>query len=147
MPGEAEVLTDIAIKAKGHWGYSDVQMAHWAKQFLTVSPEYVAANHAWVASVDSRPVAFAAIKLEAAETILDHLWVLPAYIGQGIGKSLFLHAALCMDAMHCHEFVFASDPHADGFYYKMGAAKIGDNHSGLQARALTKFRYCIRHSG
>ena len=118
-------------------------MAHWTKEFLTVSPEYVAANHVWVASVDSHPVAIAAIKQEAAETILDHFWVLPAYIGQGIGKSLFLHVVRCLDDMNCREFVFASDPHADGFYCRMGAEKIGDHPSNFQRRVLTKFRYRV----
>jgi GNAT superfamily N-acetyltransferase len=144
IPGQAQVLTSIAIKAKGHWGYSEQQLAFWSSESLSVSPEYVAANLVWVASVDSQPVAFAALKKEGAETILDHLWVLPERIGQGIGRELFLHLAQHLKGMDCREFLFTSDPHADGFYYKMGAEKIGDWHSGFQGRVLTKFRYRVR---
>lgn len=42
-----------------------------------MSPEYIMANHVCVASVDLRPVAFAAIKREGKEMVLDHFWVLP----------------------------------------------------------------------
>ncbi len=140
VPEEAAVLTSIAIQAKGHWGYSEEQLAYWGKEFLTVSPGYIAANCVWVASVDSNPVAFAAIKREEEEMSLDHLWVLPAYIGRGIGKDLFLHVVRCMEGTNCREFVFTSDPHADGFYYKMGAEKIGEHQSDFQGRVLAKFR-------
>lgn len=144
IPSEAAVLTGIAIKAKIHWGYSDEQMAHWTKEFLTVLPEYIATNHVCVASVDSHPVAFAAMKQEGKNMLLDHLWVLPEYMGKGIGRDLFLHVERLMDGMNCREFLITSDPHADGFYYKMGAEKIGDYHSGFQQRVLTKFRYRVQ---
>jgi GNAT superfamily N-acetyltransferase len=142
-PCDAATLTEIAIRAKKHWGYSEEQMAHWASEFLTVTPEYIAANHVWLASVDSQTVAFAAIKRDGEEMVLDHLWVEPEFMGRGIGRSLFLHAARFMRDLNCREFVFTSDPHADGFYYKMGAVKIGDYTSGYQQRVLTKFRYTI----
>jgi len=143
MPEEAAALTGIAIRAKGHWGYSEEQLAHWSREFLTVSPDYIATNRAWVGCVDSQPVAFAAIKQEGNELVLDHLWVLPEYIGKGIGRELFLHAARCVREMNRSEFSFTSDPHADGFYHRMGAEKIGEHHSDFQQRVLTRFRYRV----
>jgi GNAT superfamily N-acetyltransferase len=134
---QAADLSAIALSAKGYWGYSSEQLDLWKSEFLTISPEYIGVNRVWVASVDSlKPVGFAAIEQHGQDAILDHLWVLPDYIGKGIGRRLFLHVAATIP-----RFVFTSDPHADDFYQKMGARKIGDYYSVLQKRMLTKFEY------
>ncbi len=135
-PHEADLLTDIAIKAKSHWGYDPDQIETW-REFLTFTPEYVQANSVWVAVVEDEVAGVAGIEhTDDDGTVLEHLWVLPDYIGQGIGKHLFLHVAELE-----HEFEFTSDPNADNFYIKMGAVKIGEYESILQGRMLTKFRY------
>ncbi len=137
LPHEATDLSRIALEAKGHWGYSREQLDLWRTEFLTVSPEYLEVNRVWVASVDTlQPVGFAAVEQRGEEAILDHLWVLPDYMGRGIGKRLFLHVAATIP-----RFVFTSDPHADVFYQKLGAHKIGDYYSVLQQDTLTKFEY------
>src|SRR5262245_30821945 len=124
LPNQATDLSDIALKAKGYWGYSSEQLDLWRTEFLTVSPEYIKANRVWVASVDGRqPVGFAAVEQHGEEAILDHLWVLPDYMGKGIGRRLFLHVAAMIP-----RFVFTSDPHADDFYQKLGAQKIGEHY-------------------
>jgi GNAT superfamily N-acetyltransferase len=136
-PHQAADLSAIALSAKGYWGYSREQIEQWKSEFLTISPEYIKANRVWVAAADMlQPVGFAAIEQHGEEAILEHLWVLPEYIGRGVGKRLFLHVAGIVP-----RFVFTSDPHADDFYYKMGAQKIGEYSSVLQQRTLTKFEY------
>lgn len=143
LPHQATDLSSIAFKAKGYWGYSSEQLDLWRTEFLTVSPEYIKVNRVWVAAVDKQQlVGFAAIEQPSEEAILDHLWVLPEYIGRGIGKRLFLHVAATIP-----KFVFTSDPHADDFYQKMGAQKIGDYYSVLQGKMLTKFSYTSKLGG
>lgn len=137
LPYEAAALSEIALKAKGYWGYSSAQLELWKKEFLTVSPDYIQANRVWTASIEGRQaVGFAAVEQHGEEFVLEHLWVLPEYIGRGVGKRLFLHIAATVP-----EFVFTSDPHADDFYRKMGAQKIGDYYSVLQKTMLAKFKY------
>jgi GNAT superfamily N-acetyltransferase len=139
-PHQSAELSAIALKAKGHWGYSSEQLELWRSEFLTISPEYIQANHVWVATVDSpQPLGFAAVEQQGEEVMLEHLWVLPEFIGKGIGKRLFLFVATLFP-----RFVFTSDPHADDFYYKLGAQKIGEYTSVLQNRTLTKFEYGSR---
>ncbi|MCB0107268.1 MAG: GNAT family N-acetyltransferase [Caldilineaceae bacterium] len=135
-PAHAEALSDIALRSKGHWGYSSEQLALWREEFLTFTPEFIRDNQVWIAVADEQIVGFAAIKEEDGTAILDDLWVLPAYIGRGVGRQLFGHVAA-----HVPEFIFTSDPHADNFYYKMGAEKIGEQPSTIQGRTLTLFRY------
>lgn len=137
LPHQATELSDIALKAKGHWGYSSEQLDRWQPEFLTVSPEYIQANQVWVATdAELHAVGFVAVRWQGEEAVLDHLWILPDYMGRGIGKRLFLHVATVVS-----RFVFTSDPHADNFYQKLGAKKIGDYYSVLQQKMLTKFEY------
>ena len=136
-PDEAQRLSEIACRSKAHWGYSTAQIDSWRPAFLTVTDNYIRAHSVWVAA-DSRDraIAFAALERKAAGDVLEHLWVLPAYMGMGIGRRLFQRVAAESPA-----FTFTSDPHADDFYRRMGARKVGEVGSAHQGRALTKFRY------
>ena len=137
QPHQADKLSKIAVEAKSYWGYSPEQIEQWRPEFLTITSEYIEGNHVWVAVSDTQELTgFAAITHENNEAILDHLWVRPDFMGHGIGKRLFLHVAAYNPA-----FVFTSDPHADNFYIRMGAQKIGEHESALQGRMLTRFRY------
>lgn len=137
LPHEAPELSAVAFLAKSSWGYTPEQLERWRTEFLTITPAYIAANLVWVAVADpAQPAGFAAVEPHGAEAVLEHLWILPDYMGHGIGKRLFLHAAA-----HVSRFVFTSDPHADPFYYRMGARKIGEYYSMLQERTLTRFEY------
>jgi GNAT superfamily N-acetyltransferase len=137
LPAQAADLSAIALKAKAYWGYSSEQLDVWRTEFLTITPEYIEANQVWIACIDPpQPVGFAAIEQHGEEAVLEHLWVLSDYIGKGIGRQLFRHIAATVP-----RFTFSSDPHADDFYYKMGAQKIGEYESMLQNRMLTVFEY------
>ncbi len=137
-PAEAEKLSEIARLSKAHWGYSEAQIEEWRESFLTVSAEYIQKHSVWVAA-EGDVIAFAALEQDDGGAALEHLWVLPAYIGQGIGRRLFLHVA-----RQAAEFTFTTDPHADGFYRKLGAIKIGEVASIYQGRSLSVFRYQAR---
>ena len=137
FPDEAERLTEIACRSKAHWGYRPEQIAAWRPAFLTVTADYIT-RHSPVVAVDDDcgPVAFAALERDAQGAVLEHLWVLPAFMGRGIGSRLFRHIA-----RRAIEFTFTSDPQADGFYLKQGARVIGAVVSEHQGLTLSLFRY------
>lgn len=136
-PDEAERLTEIACRSKAHWGYSAEQMAAWRPAFLTVTADYIT-RHSPVVAVDDEcgVVAFAALERGPRGAVLEHLWVLPGFMGRGIGSRLFRHIA-----GQASDFTFTSDPQADGFYLKQGARIIGEVESERQGRTLSQFRY------
>ncbi len=136
LPHQAFELSEIALKAKGHWGYSCEQLNSWRAEFLTITPEYITENHVWTACVDGYTAGFVAIEQHDDNAILEHLWILPQSIGQGIGKLLFSYVV-----ERFPEFVFTSDPNANTFYEKMGAVKTGESYSVLQETMLTVFKY------
>ncbi len=137
-PDEAERLTEIACRSKAHWGYTAEQMAAWRPAFLTVTPDYITKHSPLVAlDDDCGLVAFAALERGPQGAVLEHLWVLPGFMGRGIGSRLFRTIA-----GQANEFTFTSDPHSDGYYLKLGARIIGTVDSEHQGRTLSLFRFC-----
>ena len=69
---------------------------------------------------------FYAISLDKDIAILEHLWVLPEFMGQSIGKPLFQHAIERCKEQGAYTLEIESDPNAQGFYERMGAQKVGE---------------------
>lgn len=63
---------------------------------------------------------------------LDNLWVLPEFMGQGIGKGLFEHALERSHVLGVTTLKIESDPNGQSFYEKMGARKIGEHHTEVE---------------
>jgi len=124
LPEEAERLTAIALSAKRQWGYSEREMEIWTPA-LTIKPEFISANEVWAAERDGEITGFHALIFSKRRANLEHLWILPPYMRQGIGRALFEHAAgLCRERGY-QVMEIVSDPNAQGFYERMGARKTG----------------------
>ncbi len=130
---EAGVLSQIAFSAKAHWGYPQRWMEIWRPQ-LTFSLEYFNENESWAAEMDGQPVAFYTLQEKKGNAWIENLWVLPEYIGAGIGKQLFLHA-LSRTRQSGHLVLqLESDPNAVRFYEKMGMYKIGESSYPIEGQ-------------
>lgn len=158
-PKHAKDLTYIAISAKRHWNYPEAWIQHWLPQ-LSISAEYISSNEVWMMTDEGKPIGFYALsesviasdevaKQSQTETLgllrreehtprndisyyeLGHLWVLPEYIGKGIGKQLLGHAFERCKLLNITTLKIYADPNAQPFYEKMGAKKIDEYHSEL----------------
>lgn len=117
-------MTQIALRAKGYWGYPARWIELWTPQ-LTFDAGYFAANESWAAETEGRPVGFYSLLDRNGTAWLENLWVLPEYIGTGIGRALFLHAAGLARGRGYEILQLEADPNAAGFYEKMGMHRIG----------------------
>jgi len=133
VPDDAEVLSEIAIKAKAHWGYPENLMQVWMPT-LTFNSEYFIENESWVAEVDNQPIAFYTLQDKAGTAWIENLWVLPEYIGKGVGRRLFLHALSQARELGYKTLQLEADPNAAGFYEKMGMSKIGERRSDVDGQ-------------
>ena len=73
------------------------------------------------------PIGFYAFRGEGRELELHHLWVLPAWIGSGIGRLLFEHAMDRSASRGASIVEIEADPNAEGFYSRMGARRVGES--------------------
>ena len=133
LPKEAEQLTQITIAAKRHWGYPEKWIQLWIPE-LTFSPENIAENEFWLAEVDEVIAAYYSLKQDVEGLWLDNLWVLPEYIGQGIGRRLFEHALVRGRAWGDSVLKIEADPNAQSFYEKMGAQSVGQHQYELDGK-------------
>jgi GNAT superfamily N-acetyltransferase len=132
-PLDAEALSRIALAAKRHWGYPDRWMELWTPQ-LTFDSTYFETNESWAAESNDRPVAFYTLLDRDGIAWLENLWVLPEWIGKGIGSSLFLHALELARLRGYGILRLEADPHAAGFYEKMGMHKIAERKYDLDGQ-------------
>lgn len=133
VPKEADVLTHIALSAKAHWAYPERWMEIWTP-LLTFSSEYFEENKSWVAEIDGAPIGFYTLQDKNGIAWIENLWVLPNYMGQGVGRQLFLNAISRAREMGCKTLQLEADPNAVGFYEKMGMHKIGEQHSEVDSQ-------------
>lgn len=133
-PEDAGVLTKVAFAAKSHWGYPQTWMRHW-EEALTVTPAYVSANPTYAAIADQVIVGFCALRIRSGEAVLDHLWVLPAAMRKGVGRALFTQAEKIARARGATSLKIVGDPHAEGFYRRMGALKYGREDAAIDGHA------------
>jgi ribosomal protein S18 acetylase RimI-like enzyme len=146
-PEDADALTQIAHAAKRHWGYPERWIESW-RDTLTMRPEFIAANMASCAVEDGRAVGFYVLTTESDGMYLDHLWILPAAMHRGIGRSLFEHAIAQARILGFRTIKIEADPNAAGFYRRMGARSVGFNTTEIdgQPRQLPLLEFRIQES-
>lgn len=134
---DAAQLTNIAMAAKQFWGYPDRWMEQWRAQ-LTITEGYIDAVPVFVAEQAGQIVGFCAVDGQSPEVAsLEHMWVLPAAMGQGVGRALLRRAAEHAGAMGARWLEIESDPHAVTFYRRMGAVLVDETSYVLEEQIRT----------
>ena len=133
IPEEAAILTQIALAAKAHWGYPGRWMELWTRE-LTFTSKYFEEHESWVAVEGVKPIAFYTLQERNEHAWVENLWVLPEYMGKGVGKELFLHAVELARRHGYKSLQLEADPNAVGFYEKMGMYKIGERRSEIEGQ-------------
>ncbi len=124
LPSQAATLTRIALAAKRHWGYPEHWIEIWTLLLTFTSADLAQADF-FVAKVDDEVAGFYSLTAKGSRAELENLWVLPAFMGQGIGRGLFEHALARARDLGCSTLEIEADPNAVGFYEKMGARTVG----------------------
>jgi GNAT superfamily N-acetyltransferase len=136
---EADTLTGIALAAKASWGYAPELMARWRDE-LTLRPGDIDRMDVIVAA-DERdaPAGFAALRVNGVTATLEHLWILPGRMGNGVGRTLLGLALAQARSRGARRIVLDADPHARGFYEHLGFRRVADRPApipGDPARVL-----------
>lgn len=121
---DAPALSELAFRSKAHWGYTPVQLEAW-RDALTLSPLWISQHPTHVAEIGGQTAGFFALLADSGSWKLEHFWVAPEAMGQGVGRSMLAHAMAVAKQMGARELIIDSDPNAEGFYRTCGAIRIG----------------------
>jgi GNAT superfamily N-acetyltransferase len=132
---EGPRLKEIAIAAKSHWAYDGESVARWADQG-DFSPGGLAKLSVFVAEARGRAVGWSSIVRKADGWWLEDLWVEPDWIGKDVGSQLFRSAAAHARSAGAELLQWEAEPHAVGFYERMGARRLRDSEPSAWGRII-----------
>jgi N-acetylglutamate synthase-like GNAT family acetyltransferase len=146
-PEEAELISDLALRSKGYWGYDAAFLAS-CKAELSYSPsQLLSAEYCFkVAQLPNQPICgFFALKFVVSKhPELEALFVDPNFIGQGWGKHLLISVIDVATRHHAKSIKIQSDPFAEDFYLANGAIKVGESESqSIPGRFLPKLEILL----
>jgi N-acetylglutamate synthase-like GNAT family acetyltransferase len=146
VPDDATCLSVLAIRSKGHWGYSAEFMKACVDE-LSVSPGHIenCDSHYVVAVVNAQVAGFYALEgLSGDEIELAALFVDPDHIGTGVGKTLVERAKLHAVNLGAHKLNIQGDPNAEKFYRAAGGEPTGSKESdSIPGRFLPTFQISL----
>lgn len=131
VPAEATELSAISMAAKAAWGYAAADLARW-KPDLSITQESIAALPTFIAERNTEPAAFYQIQTNTTPFELEHFWVHPKHMRQGIGRAMFRHCAALLKASGQTLLAIDADPNAEPFYLARGAVKVGEVATPVQ---------------
>ena len=142
---EAEALSSLCKRSKAHWGYDDVFMAQ-ARPSLTVGVAQIEAGNVWVAEVGDALAGMVALAplSEPGLVDLDKLFIDPAHIGSGVGRTLLNAAINEARRRGYRRMAILADPNAAKFYERMSARYLDERSSdAIPGRLLPYFELTL----
>lgn len=132
---EADAISALALRSKGHWGY-DAAFLEACREDLTVDPQWCDGMRLVVAEEDGVLLGYARIAGEPPVGELDGLFVDPPAIGRGVGELLLQHAVATAADLGIETLEIVSDPYAEPFYLHAGAVRTGTTPSTVDPTRL-----------
>ncbi|MGB8996895.1 MAG: GNAT family N-acetyltransferase [Pseudonocardiaceae bacterium] len=125
LPREAGEITALARRSKGYWGYDRAVLARMS-DMLTMNADQIRDGVVVVAEQDGALLGYYQLGGEPPDGELMDLFLEPAVIGTGLGRVLWDHAVKSASERGFRSLTLESDPHAEPFYLRMGAERIGE---------------------
>lgn len=131
-----KVLTDITKKSKAFWGYSYEDLESWSDA-LTITKDYIENNEVYELIIDNLIIGYYSYFIEEnKDAKLDNLFILPDFIGKGLGKVLMNNFLNKMKESNIKNIILEADPNAEKFYKNFGFIKIGQIETSIKNRFL-----------
>jgi predicted N-acetyltransferase YhbS len=129
-------LTAITKRSKAFWNYEQQQLEEWA-ELLTITPDYILSHETYKLILEEEIIGYySVVKIDLQTIKIDNLFVLPEFIGQGLGRKL-MDDILEKAALKKYGFIILdSDPNAEAFYRRFGFVKIGQIETSVKDRFL-----------
>lgn len=131
-----KILTKITKESKAYWGFPTETLLKW-EHLLTISQKYIEENNV-IKLVNNTEVIgyYSFFKIDKKTLKLDNLFILPSYIGIGLGKVLMNHFLDQTKKLGIEKITLEAEPNAEDFYKKFGFVTIGQLESSIKDRFL-----------
>ncbi len=116
---------------------------------LTLTPAILTRELVYQAELDGVRAGFVGLRVDEARWHLEHLWVEPSCMGRGVGGQLFALAVRLATASGAENLHIKADPHAETFYLKQGAVRVGTEKYlllGKHPRELPLLSFALRRT-
>ena len=130
---EADRLTEICLTAKAVWGY-DAEFMAMSREALTITQAAIAEGRVLRAENETGEILGVATAVPLAPKgvfDLGQMFVDPSAMRTGVGRKLFEAIIALIAAEGATKLVILADPHAEDFYRRLGAKRVGDAEFGI----------------
>ncbi len=138
---DLETLNTISVKSKAYWGYPESWIEKWLDE-LTLDEHKFSNQNILVVENENRLIGYSSIVENSENYEILHLWILPAYIGKGLGKKL-LEKTIRKFVIKDKEIIVEADPNAEPFYQSQGFVTYDRVESFPKGRFLPLMRKTI----
>jgi len=129
-PSEAKAVRELIVRSMAHWDRPPAYLAE-ARSLMSLSPEDIKRDEAWVMTDGARVVGFLRVSLSGADAEIEELHLEPGWIGRGLGRRVFERAVEAARTLGADRLVWSTDRYALGFYLAMGGIVTGSTPSGI----------------
>jgi GNAT superfamily N-acetyltransferase len=133
--GEGPALTELAVRAKSHWGYEEAFL-EGARGDLTIDEDTIGEATIWVLERAGVRLGFYGLIGPPPAGRLEWMFLEPHAIGRGYGRLMWNQAIEQASALGYSELTIESDRFAEPFYLAMGARRIGATPSPVDGAPL-----------
>ena len=144
-PEEGGLLTELTVRSKAHWGYDDsfLESARQALEFQ--ASKFLPDFHVYILEAEGQPLGFCSLTFVDSDTVeLHDLFIEPRHIGKGYGKELWDYVVNLARSLGFSRLVLTADSHAEPFYARQGAVRIGEKASPVHSdRWLPVMEYVL----
>ena len=124
-PARLPAINALIARSKAHWPWPEGYLER-ALPLLAITEAYLRENQGFeVLGPAGETLAFFAVEDAEDGVHLDHLWVDPPLIGQGVGRFAFQRLLRLAEDRGWREIDVLPDPPAEGFYSKLGFTDTG----------------------
>jgi len=122
-------LNQVLRLSKAYWGYDKSALDRFMEK-LGFTIEGIENSQTYLVYAHKKMIGFYGFATDKdGQTELNNFFLHPDFIGKNLGRKLWDLCCATAKNMDIHEFLIWSDPHAEGFYLKMGCKKIGSKKS------------------
>ncbi len=152
---ENKFLTEMSFNSKRYWNYPEEYFKIWDTE-LKITSEDISINDVYVFEENDciigyysivelrRDLIVSDIVIEVG-TWLEHMFISPQSIRNGIGTKLFLDCIKLCNSKSINTLKILADPNSRGFYEKMGCKFIKEYPSTIEGRTTPYLEYHLRN--